>query len=121
MEVKHVPTFGENLTVFLLIPTWPYVLAIFYVELCGRQNDIQGHGDLLKGNWISGIPAIDKLDLDHRTTFQGTFRNKAHNRYYMLPFLLGIAGLLIQYLKNRKDFGLLPFFLFLLELPLLFI
>ena len=26
----------------------------------GRQNDIQGHGEINKGNWLSGIPFIDE-------------------------------------------------------------
>ena len=29
----------------------------------GRQNDIQGHGEITNGNWISGIPFIDNLML----------------------------------------------------------
>ena len=29
----------------------------------GRQNDIQGHGDAMRGNWKIGISSIDDLRL----------------------------------------------------------
>ena len=30
------------------------------MELLGRQNDIQGNGEVSNGNWITGIPFIDE-------------------------------------------------------------
>ena len=32
----------------------------FMWNFSGRQNDIQGHGEINKGNWMSGIPLIDE-------------------------------------------------------------
>jgi hypothetical protein len=79
---------------------WRY----FMWNFSGRQNDIQGHGEVVKGNWISGIPLVDNTRLGPQDTLPSTYRNKAHNRYYMLPLLLGIVGMGIQYLRNKKDF-----------------
>ena len=32
-------------------------------NFAGRQNDIQGHGNVVNGNWISGIKFIDEMRL----------------------------------------------------------
>ena len=32
-------------------------------NFAGRQNDIQGHGDNMRGNWISGFSFIDEARL----------------------------------------------------------
>jgi hypothetical protein len=103
-EVRYVPTFGENLQFFLSYQVSFMYLRYFMWNFAGRQNDIQGSGEVVKGNWISGIPFVDTFRLGPQDELPATYKNKAHNSYYMLPFLLGFAGLVIQYLRNRKDF-----------------
>ena len=62
-EIKSVmkPTFAENLRYFfsyqLNFMYWRY----FMWNFSGRQNDIQGNGEVLNGNWITGIKAIDSM------------------------------------------------------------
>ena len=62
-EMKSVmkPTFAENLKFFfsyqLNFMYWRY----FMWNFSGRQNDIQGNGEVLNGNWITGIPFIDEV------------------------------------------------------------
>ncbi|QTY26111.1 DUF2723 domain-containing protein [Flavobacterium sp. CS20] len=89
---------------------WRY----FMWNFAGRQNDIQGQGTDLNGNWISGINFIDEWRLgnqDELTTDMKT--NKARNTYFFLPLILGIIGLLFHYQKDKKSFWiLLVFFLF---------
>ena len=104
MEVRQVPTFGENLRFFFSYQLGHMYWRYFMWNFAGRQNDIQGHGEIVKGNWISGIPAFDTPRLGSQNDLPSTFKNKAHNRYYMLPLLLGIAGLMILYIRNQKDF-----------------
>jgi hypothetical protein len=103
-EIRYVPTFGENLRFFLSYQLGHMYWRYFMWNFAGRQNDIQGHGEIVKGNWISGIPFIDSPRLGPQDELPATFRNKAHNRLYMLPFILGIAGLIFQYLRKQKDF-----------------
>ena len=56
----------------------------------GRQNDIQGYGDIMHGNWITGIKFLDELRLGNQDELPDNLKNeKANNKYYMLPFLLG--------------------------------
>lgn len=103
-EVRRAPTFGENLRFFFSYQMGHMYWRYFMWNFAGRQNDIQGHGEVVKGNWISGIPFVDSPRLGSQSDLPSVYKGKAHNRYFMLPFLLGIAGLLIQYLRNRKDF-----------------
>jgi hypothetical protein len=43
-----------------------YMYVRLDVELCGRQNDIQGRYDSQDGNWMSGIKFMDELHLGAR-------------------------------------------------------
>ena len=59
----------------------------------GRQNDIAGTYDILKGNWISGIPFIDNMRLGNQSKIsEDAKNNKARNTYFFLPFIVGTDG-----------------------------
>ena len=104
-ETVNKPTFGENLRFF-----WNYQVGFMYFRyfmwnFAGRQNDIQGHGNKIHGNWISGLNFIDEARLGPQDNLpQALAENKARNRYFLLPLILGIAGLLYQYSRDKKDF-----------------
>ncbi len=51
-------------------------------------------GNKRDGNWISGISFIDNKRLGDQdlTSNDSLKHNKAHNKLYMLPFVLGIIG-----------------------------
>jgi len=74
-------------------------------NFAGRQNDLQGHGEVTKGNWISGIPFIDNPRLGPQEKLPEIYRNnKGRNQYYLLPLLLGLAGLLYHLSRHKHDF-----------------
>jgi hypothetical protein len=76
-------------------------------NFAGRQNDGQANfkTDINKGNWISGISFIDNMRIGDQSKIPDTMKNnKARNRYFMLPLLLGLVGLFYQRKKHRKDF-----------------
>jgi hypothetical protein len=99
------PTFGENLKFFFKYQLGHMYFRYFMWNFAGRQNDIQGHGNVLHGNWISGIPFIDKARLgDQENLPEHLKNNRARNRYYLLPLLLGIIGLIYQYRKDQNSF-----------------
>jgi hypothetical protein len=80
-------------------------LRYFMWNFAGRQNDLQGYGEVHKGNWYSGIKFIDETRLGPQDKLPPFMKdNPARNRYYMLPLLLGITGLVFQYLRHRKEF-----------------
>ena len=103
MTTVMKPTFVENLRFFfsyqLNFMYWRY----FMWNFSGRQNDIQGHGEVSNGNWITGIPVIDEILVGPQDDMPSDIAdNKGHNVYYMLPLLLGILGLLYQAYAGDK-------------------
>jgi len=109
-ETIMKPTFGENLRYFfryqLNFMYWRY----FMWNFAGRQNDRQGmgyteskRGDIVNGNWISGIPFIDEARLGPQSGLPENAHNKARNRFYFLPLLLGLAGLIYHFKRNYRD------------------
>ncbi|MET0298183.1 MAG: DUF2723 domain-containing protein [Flavitalea sp.] len=82
---------------------WRY----FMWNFAGKQNDLQGFGNMRDGNWQSGIGFIDnafRISTDTELPDTAGKTNKANNKLFFLPFLLGVAGLVYQYTKKRRDF-----------------
>ena len=105
VEKKNgVPTAAENLRFFLSYQVnfmyWRYFLWNFV----GRQNNIQGHGEVEHGNWITGFRWIDDwlLGCDTSKLPSDLKENKGRNVFYGLPLLLGLVGMLWQWRKGRK-------------------
>ena len=88
---------------------WRY----FMWNFSGKQDDIQGRYDN-HGNWLSGFSFIDNPRLGPQENLPSDIKNnKGRNTYYLLPFLLGLIGIIFQFRKDRKQFWvLLVFFLF---------
>jgi len=105
-EKKTTTTFGDNLTFFFKYQISHMYFRYFMWNFSGRQNDIQGHGNNLKGNWISGISFIDNARLGNQDLVPEHLKNNpARNKYYMLPLFLGLAGLIFHYKKSKQDFS----------------
>ena len=105
VEKKNgVPTTAENLRFFLSYQVnfmyWRYFLWNFV----GRQNNIQGHGEVEHGNWITGFRWIDDwlLGCDTSKLPSDLKENKGRNVFYGLPLLLGLVGMLWQWRKGRE-------------------
>lgn len=97
------PTFGENLRFFIDYQVNFMYWRYFMWNFVGRQNDIQGHGELLNGNWISGIKFIDEARLGNQNNLPAKYaNNKGRNKYYFLPLLLGLVGIVFQYMRGRQ-------------------
>jgi len=106
-ETVVCPTFGENLRFFFRYQTGFMYLRYFMWNFAGRQNDIQGNGNKIHGNWISGINFIDKARLGDQVSLPGELKNNpARNTYFMLPLLIGIAGILWQYRRDKNGLAL---------------
>ena len=103
MIMVNMPTQWENIKFFFSYQlNWMY-WRYFMWNFAGRQNDIQGSGEIEHGNWITGIPFIDNwLVGDQSLLPQELKDNKGHNVFYCLPLLLGIIGLLWQAYRGQK-------------------
>lgn len=113
LEPDEEPTRASEIRYFFNYQfRWMY-WRYFMWNFAGKQNDLQGFGNRRDGNWNSGINAIDKF-FGHSTPDAlpetAGSKNKANNKLFFLPFVLGIVGLIYQY-RNRRDL-LVTFLLF---------
>jgi hypothetical protein len=89
-------------------------------NFAGRQNDIQGNGNPMHGNWISGIKFIDEARLGNLDKIPADLKtNKARNTYFFLPLLIGLMGMFWHYKNNRNGFWLVVIFFFMTGLAII--
>ena len=106
-EQVVLPTFGENLRFFFRYQVGVMYMRYFMWNFSGRQNDVQGNGNVMDGNWISGIPFIDNPRLGDQSLLPEENRNNpARNAYYLLPLLAGLAGIWWHYRRDGKGLTL---------------
>jgi Protein of unknown function (DUF2723) len=114
------PTFGENLRYFFKYQVGFMYWRYFMWNFAGRQNDIQGNGNPMQGNWISGIKFIDETRLGSLDKLPGDLKNNpGRNTYYFLPLILGLAGMYWHYRKNNSGFWLVFIFFFMTGLAII--
>lgn len=114
LQQGEKPSFGDNIKFFVQYQVGFMYFRYFMWNYSGKQNDTQGYGNVRDGNWITGINFIDNIFYGDQSAMPDSLKNnKAHNRLFMLPFILGIIGLLYHYKYHRRDTlvaGLLFFF-----------
>ncbi|MBN1252775.1 MAG: DUF2723 domain-containing protein [Bacteroidales bacterium] len=104
-DPKKKPSFAKNLEFLFKYQIGHMYLRYFMWNFAGRQNDIQGYGDYIKGNWISGIPFLDEMRLGPQDKLPESMTdNKSMNKYYMLPLILGFLGMIFMYQRRPKQF-----------------
>ena len=112
-HLQGSPTFGDNITYFLHYQLRYMYWRYFMWNFAGRQDDYQGtpSNEYMNGDWLSGIPFVDNFhlgsqkDLPYQITSE-----KARNKFYLLPLILGLIGIVYMYNKNKEYtliFGLL--------------
>jgi len=109
------PTMGDNISFF-----WNYQIRHMYwryfmLNFSGRQNGQQGFysWEPASGHWITGINFIDRMLLFDQSELTDAMANdQARNKYYLLPFIFGLIGLIFHYKQRKDDFlGLLALFI----------
>jgi hypothetical protein len=104
-RIEYKPTFGENLSFMFTYQAGFMYFRYFMWNFAGRQNDIQATGGPFNGNWISGIPFIDNPRLGPQERLPEGLKNvPSRNVYYLLPLLLGLAGLYYQMNRDIRNF-----------------
>lgn len=112
-ETIYRPTFAENLTYFfkfqLIHLNWRY----FMWNFAGSQNRAFDSGDPARGNWMSGIGLIDYNKIGNTDLIsERNMNDKSRNNFYLLPFLLGVFGLVFLFIRHKRYFAVtLIFFL----------
>lgn len=102
-KTLNKPTFGENLKYFFSYQIGHMYIRYFMWNFAGRQNDVQGFGGKEDGNWISGIPFLDKARLGHsQADLPDSKQNRGTNKYYLFPLILGLIGFFFHANKDYK-------------------
>ena len=112
-EVIYKPTFLENLKYFFHYQIGYMYMRYFLWNFAGRQNDVQGFGNPVDGNWLSGIEAIDKSLVGPVDKLPENLKNKGTNHFYFLPLILGLIGMFFHF-RNRYQDGLVVLLFFLM-------
>jgi hypothetical protein len=112
---ERPPTMGENISFFMSYQiNWMY-LRYFMWNFAGKQNDVQGSymSNIRDGNWKTGIGFYDNMRLGDQSKLPDTLKNnKANNKLYFLPFILGILGLVYQIKNDKRDALVVGLFFF---------
>ena len=103
LKRNGIPTWQQNLTFMHTYQFYYMYLRYFMWNFSGRQNDIQGRGGNLEGNWISGIPFIDEMMVGSQSNMPESMKNPGQNKYYMLPLLLGLIGVVFYSPRDTKN------------------
>ena len=99
----QMPSQLDNLKFFLSYQVNFMYWRYFMWNFAGRQNDLQGLGELEHGNWITGFPIIDNALYGDQSLLPDTLKNnKGHNVFFCLPLLLGLIGLFWQAYRSER-------------------
>ena len=102
MVSVKIPSQFENLRFFISYQCNFMYWRYFMWNFAGRQNDLQGNGELEHGNWLSGFEWFDNWRLGDQDLLPDDLKeNKGHNVFYCLPLLLGLIGLFWQSLAKH--------------------
>ncbi|MCE5345986.1 MAG: DUF2723 domain-containing protein [Bacteroidales bacterium] len=106
-EIIKKPTFVENLR-FMFSYQFGYMYARYFMwNFAGKQNDTQGSGGALNGNWISGIKFLDEPRVGTSDLPGDMKKDTSRNRYFLLPFLLGMLGLFYHLNRDNRNWGII--------------
>ncbi|MDP3666661.1 MAG: DUF2723 domain-containing protein, partial [Sediminibacterium sp.] len=113
-KYERAPTQADNIKFFAGYQVYWMYFRYFMWNFSGKQNDNQGlfAGNVRDGNWITGIAPIDNFLYGNQDSMPDSLKNnKAHNKLFLLPFILGLLGLFYQF-KQKGDDGIVSFLLF---------
>lgn len=96
------PSLGQNLDYFFTFQNGYYFVRYLMWNFVGRQNDLEGHMENNRGNWISGIPFIDNALWGDQSKMPAKFKNESTVAFFFLPLILGLLGFFFQL---NRDFG----------------
>ena len=106
-DSKGKPSMGYNLQ-FLLNYQLGWMYGRYFMwNFVGRQTAEQGYfpWDISKGNWQSGITPIDEAKLYNMDKLPDAIKNdESRNKYYFLPLIFGLLGLIFHYIQKKEEF-----------------
>lgn len=85
------PSMGDNLSFFFSHQLGHMYWRYFLWNFVGRESDEEGAGGLRPWDTNEGLPDV-------------MANNPARDNFYMIPFILGLLGIVIQAFRRRTDF-----------------
>jgi hypothetical protein len=106
-KVLKRPTFRENLR-FMFDYQFGYMYFRYFMwNFAGKQNDTQGTGGVVNGNWITGINFIDEPRVGTSDLPGDLKTDPSKNKYYLLPLILGLVGMFYHLNRDNKNWGII--------------
>ncbi|HWB62127.1 MAG TPA: hypothetical protein VG603_01360, partial [Chitinophagales bacterium] len=111
--VKDAISWWDNIRFFATYQIGYMYLRYFMWNFAGKQDDIQGTYANDNGRWICGIPFIDNChhfytpDWPQEHLSKTMLDNKARNKFYMIPLIIGLIGLVYCLMYDEKTFWML--------------
>ncbi|PWS27060.1 DUF2723 domain-containing protein [Pedobacter yonginense] len=113
MDDSKKPNVVDNVGFLFSYQIGYMYMRYFMWNFVGRQNDEQGQGSGFEGEWISGIKGVDKIRMGDQSHLPpSTVDNKAYNRFFFLPLILGLMGAVWHFKRNQKDAGIVALLFF---------
>ena len=103
-EWRKKPTFLQNLRYMATYQICYMYFRYLMWNFCGRQNDVHATGEADNGNFITGIGAVDDAMLGPQGLMppRHTKDNPGRHVFFLVPFLLGIIGLVSELSSGRE-------------------
>jgi hypothetical protein len=106
-KILKKPKFSENLRFMFSYQIGYMYFRYLMWNFSGKQNDTQGTGGPINGNWITGIKFLDEPRLGTSDLPADLKNDTSRNKYYLLPFLLGLAGMFYQLNRDNRNWGII--------------
>jgi hypothetical protein len=90
----------------------------FMWNFSGKQNDTQGTGGSVNGNWITGINFIDEPRIGSSDMPPEMKNDPSRNVYWMLPLLLGLIGTFYHFKRDNKNWWVILLLFFMTGLAI---
>lgn len=119
-KIIRKPRFGENLRFMFSWQVGYMYFRYFMWNFAGKQNDTQGTGGAVNGNWISGIKFIDEPRIGTSDLPAGMKNDTSRNKYYLLPLILGIVGLFYHLNRDYRNWWIIMLLFLMTGLAIVF-
>jgi len=105
---EHKPSLMDNLKYMFSFQTGQMYMRYFMWNFVGRQDNEDGQFGGKDGNWLSGVKPLDAIRLGSQKNLPPSIvENKAYNRFFFLPLIIGLIGTVWHFKRNQKDAGII--------------
>lgn len=103
-EIQYDPNFVDNIQFLFSYQIWYMYGRYLMWNFSGRYNDRQGFGTFQNGQFITGFPYVDRFIVGTGKTPPSSLPIQGHNRYFLLPLLLAVWGMVYHYRRHKEGF-----------------